>query len=109
MADCLSGWAYLARKAWMNISMHGHGNETTEAKRIIGAERLLEEGQAKCFVVMGSRADLAQVRDAKVQAVAAQMKDMGDRRMWYEPLNKCRRIGPIIMKFQTIGSSTGMW
>ena len=34
----------------------------------------LEEGKAKCFVVMESRAELAQVRDAKVQAVEAQVK-----------------------------------
>ena len=59
----------------MDISMHGDAEETAEAKRIIEAERLLEEGEAKCFVVMGSRAELAQVRDAKVQAVEAQMKE----------------------------------
>ena len=74
VADCLSRWAYPAGKAWMDISMHGDAEETAEAKRIIEAERLLEEGKAKCFVVMGSRVELAQVRDAKVQAVEAQMK-----------------------------------
>ena len=75
VADCLSRWAYPAGKAWMDISMHGDTKETAEAKRIIEAERLLEEGEAKCFVVMGSRAELAQVRDAKVQAVEAQIKE----------------------------------
>ena len=69
VADCLSRWAYPARKAWMDISMHGDAEETAEAKRIIEAERLLEEGEAICFVVMGSLAELAQVQDAKVQAV----------------------------------------
>ena len=61
VADCLSRWAYPAGKAWMDISMHGDAEETAEAMRIIQAERLLEEGEAKCFVVMGSRAELAQV------------------------------------------------
>ena len=61
MADCLRCWAYLAERAWMDISMHGAAEETAEAKRIIEAEHLLEEGEAKCFVVMGSRAELAQV------------------------------------------------
>ena len=75
VADCLSRWAYPARKACMDISMHGDAEETAEAKRIIEAEPLLEEGEAKCFVVRGSCAELAQVRDAKVQAVDAQMKE----------------------------------
>ena len=59
----------------MDISMHGDAEETAKAKPIMEAERLLEGGEAKCFVVMGSRAELAQVRDAKVQAVEAQMKE----------------------------------
>ena len=75
MADCLSRWAYPAGNSWMDISMHGDAEETAEAKRIIEAERVQEEGEAKCFVVMGSRAELAQVRDAKVQAVEAQMME----------------------------------
>ena len=75
LADCLSRWAYPAGKAWRDISMQGDAEQTAEAKRIIEAERLLEEGEAKCFVVMGSRAELAQVRDTKVQAVEAQMKE----------------------------------
>ena len=75
MVDCLSCWPYPAGKAWMDISMHGDAEETAEAKRIIQAQRLLGEGEAKCFLVMGSRAELAQVRDAKVQAVEAQMEE----------------------------------
>ena len=55
--------------------MHGNAEETAEAKRIIEAERLPEEGEAKWFVVMGTRTELAKVRDAKVQAVEAQMKE----------------------------------
>ena len=42
VADCFSLWAYPARKAWMDISMHGNAEETAEAKRIIEGERLLE-------------------------------------------------------------------
>ena len=75
VADCLSHWAYPARKAWMDISMHGDAEETADAKIIIEGERLLEEGEAKCFVVMGSRAELGDVRHAKVQAVEAQMRE----------------------------------
>ena len=75
VADCLRRWAYPAGKAWMDISMHGDTEETAEAKRIMEAERLLEEGEANCLVVMGSRAELAQVRDARVQALEAQMKE----------------------------------
>ena len=75
VADCLSRWAYPAGKAWMDICMHGDAEENAEAKRIIEAERVLEECEVKCFVVMGFRAELAQVPDAKVQAVEAQMKE----------------------------------
>ena len=75
VADCLSRWGYQAGKAWMDIFMHGDAEETAEAKRIIEAERLLEEGEANCCVVMGSRPELAQVRDAKVQASEAQVKE----------------------------------
>ena len=75
VADCLNRWTYPAGQAWMDISMHGGAEETAEAKRIIEAERLLEEGEAKCFEVMGSSAELAQVRDEKVQAVEAQMME----------------------------------
>ena len=49
--------------------MHGDAQETADA------ERLLEEGEAKCFVVMGSSAELAQAPDAKVQALKVQMKE----------------------------------
>ena len=55
----------------MTISMHGDAAETAEAKRIIRAERLREEGETKCFVVMGSGAELAQVRMNKQDMVRA--------------------------------------
>ena len=54
---------------------NGDTEETTKAKRIIKAECLLKKGEAKCFVLRGSRAELAQDRDAKAQAVEAQMKE----------------------------------
>ena len=75
VAHCLSRWAYPAGKACIDISMHVDAKETAETKRIIEAECLLEEGEDKCFVVMGSRAELAKVQNAKVQAVEAQMKE----------------------------------
>ena len=43
-ADCLSCWAYQARKARMHISKHGDAEETAEAKRLSEGEHLLEEG-----------------------------------------------------------------
>ena len=74
VAICLSCWAYQDGKARMDIAMQGNAEETAEAKRIIEAELLLEVGEAKCFVVMGSCAELAQVPDAKVQAVESPTK-----------------------------------
>ena len=74
VADCLRRWASPARKAWMDISMHGDADEIAEAKRNIEEERPLDEGEAEGFVVMGSCAELAKVPDAKVQAVEAQLK-----------------------------------
>ena len=73
VADCLIRWANPAGKAWMGISMPGDAEETAEAKHIIEAERLLEDGEAKCFGVVGSCLELAEVRNAKVQAVEAQV------------------------------------
>ena len=67
VADCLSPWAYPAGKAWMNISSHGDAEETEEAESIIELEKAMEEGDTKCFVVMASKAELSQRRDARVR------------------------------------------
>ena len=75
MGVYLSRWAYPAGKASIDISMHGNAEHTAEASHIIEAGRLLEEGEAKCFVVMGAHPEFAHVRDAKVQAVEAEMKE----------------------------------
>ena len=69
MADCLSRWAYLAGKAWMDISSHRDAEETEEAKRIIEMEKAMEQEGVKCFVVMANRTDLAKFRGARVQAI----------------------------------------
>ena len=69
VADCLSRWAYPAGKAWMDISSHGDAEETEEAKRIIELEKAMEEGDTKCFVVMASKAELIQRRDARVRVL----------------------------------------
>ena len=66
VADRLSRWAYPAGKAWMDISSHGDAEETEEAKRIIELEKAREEGDTKCSVVMASKAELSQRRDARV-------------------------------------------
>ena len=52
VADCLSRWAYPASKGMTDVSAHGDVAETTEAKRIIEMERLMEEDGVKWFVVM---------------------------------------------------------
>ena len=69
VADCLSGWAYPAGKAWMDISSHGDTEETEEAKRIIEMEKVIEQEGVKCFVVMANRTDLAKFRGARVQDI----------------------------------------
>ena len=69
VADCLSRWAYLAGKAWMDISSHGDAEETEEAKRIIEMEKAMEHEGVKCFVVMANRTDLAKFQGARVQAI----------------------------------------
>ena len=67
VVDCLSLWAYPAGKAWMDISSHGDAEETEEAKHIIELKKAMEEGGTKCFVVMASKAELSQQRDARVR------------------------------------------
>ena len=61
----------------MDISSHGDTQETEEAKRIIAREKAMEEGDTKCFVVMASKAELSQRRDA------------GDRVLTEETLEEC--------------------
>ena len=69
VADCLSRWAYPAGKAWMDIFSPGDAEETEEAKRIIELEKAMEEGDTKWFVVMASKAELSQRRDARVRVL----------------------------------------
>ena len=58
----------------MHISMHGNDEETLEAKCTIQAGRLYQE-EGKCYVMMGSRAKLAEDRGVKVQVVESQRKE----------------------------------
>ena len=53
----------------MDISSHGDAEETEEAKRIIELEKAMEEGDTKCFMVMASKAELSQQRDARVRVL----------------------------------------
>ena len=69
VVDCLGHWAYPAGKAWMDISSHGDTEETEEAKRIIELEKAIEEGDANGFVVMASKAELSQRRDARARVL----------------------------------------
>ena len=72
VADCLSRWAYPAGKDWMDISSHGDAEETEEGKRIIELEKAMEEGDTKCFVVMASKVELSQRRDARIRVLMAE-------------------------------------
>ena len=69
VADCLSRWVHPAGKAWMDISSHGDAEKTEGAKRIIELREAMEEGDTKCLVVMASKAELSQRRDARVRVL----------------------------------------
>ena len=45
VADCLSGTAYSAGKAWIDISSHGDAEQTGEARRIIDMGKAMEVGR----------------------------------------------------------------
>ena len=59
----------------MDISSHGDTEETEEAKRIIELEKAMEEGDTKLFVVMTSKAELSQRRDARVRVLMEEPSD----------------------------------
>ena len=61
-----------------DISAHGDGAETAEAKRIIEMERLMEEEGVKCFVVMAADAPLAS-RVSRTVSVLAPVGAAGGR------------------------------
>ena len=56
VADCLSKWAYPASKGMADVSAHGDVAETTQAKKIIDMQRMMEEDGFKCFLVMAADA-----------------------------------------------------
>ena len=70
VADCLSRWAYPARKGMTDVSAHGDEAETAEAKRIIEMERLMEEEVVKGFVVMAADAPLGRRMGRAVRVLA---------------------------------------
>ena len=49
----------------MHISSHWDIEETEEAKRIIELEIAMGEGDITCFVVMASKPELSERRDAR--------------------------------------------
>ena len=53
----------------MDTSSHGDAEETEEAKRIIELEKAMEEGNIRCSVIMASKAELSQRRDARVRVL----------------------------------------
>ena len=70
VADCLSSWAYPASKGMTDVSAHGYGAESAEAKRIIKMERLKEGEGVKCFVVMAADAPLGRRMGRAVRVLA---------------------------------------
>ena len=56
VADCLSRWAYPTSKGMTDVSSHGGEAETAQAEKIIDMERMMEEKDVKCFVVMAAEA-----------------------------------------------------
>ena len=63
VADCMSRWAYPASKGVADVSAHGKEEETKEAKRIIKMDGLMEEEGVRCFVVVASKTDTADLAD----------------------------------------------
>ena len=53
-----------------DVSAHGNEAETAEAKKIIDLERLMEEEDVKCFVVMAADAPLGRRVSATVRVPA---------------------------------------
>ena len=51
MADCLSRWAYPARKGMTDKSAHGDEAKSAEAMKIMDMERMMEEDGVRCFVI----------------------------------------------------------
>ena len=83
MADCLNRWAYPASKGMTDVSAHGDQAETTEAKRIIEMERLVEEEGVKCFVVMAADA-LLETRMGRAVRVLALEGAWSDKHLFPE-------------------------
>ena len=69
VADCLSCLVYRPGQNGLTSP-----EETADAKRIIEAVLLFQQSEAKCFLMMVSCAELAELRVANVQAVEVQMK-----------------------------------
>ena len=59
VTDCLSGWAYPARKGMTDVFAHSNDAETAEAhQRIIDSKRMMEADGVKCVGVMAPVAPL---------------------------------------------------
>ena len=69
VANCLSCWADPAGKAGIDISSHEDAEKAEEGRRIIEVEKAMEEDDTKCFVVIASKAELRQRRDAGVRVL----------------------------------------
>ena len=65
-----AGWPYPSSKGMTDVSAHGDGAETAEAKRIIDMQRMMGEDRPKCFVVIAAEAPLERRGSRAVQVLA---------------------------------------
>ena len=83
VADCLSRWAYPADEGTTDVSAHGDEAETAQAKKIIDMERMMEEEDLKCLVVMAVDAPLGK-RVSRAVGVLAREAAESDKHVFPE-------------------------
>ena len=93
MVDCLSRWAYPANKGITDASSHGDEGETTEAKKIIDIERMMEEVGPTCFIVTAAKAPFSQRVDQAVRVLALKGAESDNRVV--HPRQMDRQLGQV--------------
>ena len=66
VADCLSTWAYRASKGMADLSAHADEAKAAEAKNISNMERMMEQADVKCLIVLAADAFLSRRVDRGV-------------------------------------------
>ena len=122
VADCLSRWAYPARKGMTEVSAHGDDAEIVEAEKIIDMERMTEEDGVKCFVIMAAEAPYGRRVSRAVRVYSPQRmlsptstsspgrtsKKTGPMTMpSLRPLSPCIGLSPTLTTGRSGGSGSG--